>query len=102
MSDSTINLPEVVTTAKAPTASNKPSAPYARRLIRLTFIIGKTGEQFSVTGLRCFVQLNKTNMPTPDNLLLRVYGLTLNHINALTKAGLTYLATEKNSIVVEA
>jgi hypothetical protein len=102
MSDSTINLPEVVTTAKAPTASNRPSAPYARRIIRLTFVIGKTGEQFSVTGLRCFVQLGRTNMPSPDRLLLRVYGLTLNHVNALTKAGTAYRIQEKNSVVVEA
>jgi hypothetical protein len=110
MSDNQITLPEVTATARAPTASNRPSAPYAKRIISLTFQLGAGSfdgggaNKLTITGLRCHVQLTWANMPSPGQCLIRVYGLTLNQINTLTRAGLQFQVSERdqNFVAVQA
>jgi hypothetical protein len=66
---------------------------YAKRVIELTFQLGtgSLGEaganQLTISGLRCFVQVSHVTLPATGPAQIRVYGLTLDHINALTQAG---------------
>ena len=73
-------------------------APYAVRRIDLTFQLG-TGEfgesgnkQLTFKGLRTLVHIELATAPNPASAMVRVYGLTLDHMNQLSQAGLSYKA----------
>ena len=105
-----VELPEVSVTAKAPTpdaitpaSQQTPApAPYAQRIIVLTFQIGTTGAQTQIKGLRCFVQVAQAITPTSGQAMIRVLGLTLDQINQLTKAGLYFQTNNNNYVTVQA
>lgn len=71
-------------------------APYAIRRIDLTFQLGtgsfgETGsQQLTVKGLRTLVNVELATAPNPASATVRVYGLTLDHMNQLSQAGLSY------------
>lgn len=80
----------------SPTVSTL-QAPYAIRKIDLTFQLGtgsygnSQANQLSLTGLRVFAHLEKVISPhMATNVILRVYGMTLDHMNTLSYAGLQY------------
>jgi hypothetical protein len=94
-----ITLPDVVTTAKAPSppAVSALQTPYAVRKIDLTFTLG-TGDfgavgqnQLIVTGLRVHAHLQAVVFPMMTSIaILRVYGMTLDHMNQISVAGLLW------------
>lgn len=76
---------------------------YARRQINVTFQLGKgsfgNSGFDSVTfkapdagspGMRVFAEISWANLPQEIRGVFRIYGLTLDHINQLTKAGRFY------------
>ena len=73
-------------------------APYAPRRIDLTFRLGKGsfGEdgstQLTFKGLRVVAYIELATAPHPALARLRIYGLTLDHMNQLSRAGLSYKA----------
>jgi hypothetical protein len=91
-------LDDVNVTAPATTPATTPQFnPYAQRQIQLTFQLNAANGSFSgggntltLTGLRTFVQIQKATLPTTGQLYLRVQGMTLDHVNKLTKAGTTF------------
>jgi hypothetical protein len=83
------------------------AASYVERLIDLTFQLG-TGSfgdsgsnQLKLTGLRVVVHVEFANTPTTGPAQIRVYGMTPDHINQLSRAGLVYKARVKY-VAVEA
>lgn len=110
MSDSgSITLDDVEVTAPAPTpASPAPQAPYAVRQIDLTFSLG-TGQfgntganKVTFRGLRANVHVELANLPSTGMAQITAYGLTLDHMNELSRAGLVYKARNNNTVLVQA
>jgi hypothetical protein len=73
-------------------------APYAVRRLEFTFELG-TGEfgetgtnQILISGLRAIVHIDLANTPHPSAAYVRIFGLTLEHMNQLSRAGLSYKA----------
>jgi hypothetical protein len=66
---------------------------YAKRQIQLTFQLGtgSLGEgganQLTLTGLRCRAQVSLVTLPATGPAQIRIFGLSLDHINSLTQAG---------------
>ncbi len=97
--------------AKAPSAevpaeasaADSATAAYAPRAIEVTIGLtsGGGGTNVKLTGLRVETQIAHANMPTTGLSVTRVYGLTLDHMNALSKAGQVYSAAT-NTILIEA
>ncbi len=83
------------------------TVPFAKRAITLTFRLGEGtfgGSGFNtltIKGLRCLVQIEQVTLPTSPAIVLRVWGLTLDHINQLTVAGLQF-KYRSNRISIEA
>jgi len=112
MTDTTITLPDVNVAAKAPTSQSQigTSAPYARRKITLTFQLGAgnfhgTGaNKVTIEGLRVHFQCSQALTPAPSQAMLRVFGLTLDQINQLTKAGTLFTTpgNKSNFVTVQA
>jgi hypothetical protein len=111
MSDTSITLPDVVTTAKAPSPPTVTTlqSPYAVRKIDLTFRLGTgnfglAGQNvLTVTGLRVYAHLEGVISPhMASTAYIRVYGLSLDHINALSVAGLVYRGRPGNTVQVRA
>jgi hypothetical protein len=89
------------------TAAPPSGSPYAKRIIQLTF--GLAGGQFkgggnslTISGLRTFVTIQTASFPDAEQAIIRVYGMTLDHINTLTKAGTYYSTNLGNTVVVAA
>lgn len=111
MSDQpSIVLDDVTVTAPAPVPPTVATlqAPYAVRKIDLTFQLGtgnfgQTGQnQLTVTGLRVYAHLENVVSPHMASVaILRVYGLTLDHMNQLSYAGLLFQGRQ-NSVQVRA
>ena len=59
------------------------------------------GDKLEITGLRCLVQVEQALTPSPAHCLIRVYGMSLDHINTLTKAGYSFQAAN-NYVAVQA
>jgi Baseplate hub gp41 len=108
-------LNDVNVTAKAPVVAPQFN-PFTKRVISLTFQLNSTtgasntsfengANTLTVTGLRTYVQIQNATLQrsggVTGTLYLRVQGLTLDHINALTVAGTTYLQ-QNNTVKVEA
>lgn len=76
--------------------------PYAVRKINLTF--GLSSGSFAIKGHRVLVNVENANLPTTGIAQIRVYGLTLDHMNQLSVAGLVYKANlnAKNTVKVDA
>jgi hypothetical protein len=109
VSNGTTTLPDVSVTAQAPSpVVTTLQAPYAVRKIDLTFQIG-TGDfgvsgadQLTLTGLRVYAHLEAVVSPHMASVaLLRVYGMSLDHMNAVSVAGLLY-QSRKNLVQVRA
>jgi len=79
------------------------TSPYARRQLNVTFQLGKgsfgNSGYDTVTfkaptpgapGMRALVEVAIANLDQQPQGIIRLYGLTLDHINQLTKAGRTY------------
>ncbi len=97
MSDGTAftTLPEVTTTS-----TQTPTAPYAVREIRLTFQFA-SGEQLVISGLRAIVHVEFAAQPTTGLGQIRVFGMTLDHMNRLSRAGFLW-QSDQNYVAVEA
>lgn len=97
--------------AQAPAATNAGTAPeldpYAQRVIELTFQLGGSsvftggGDTLTVSGLRVETTISRVSTPSAANAVVRVYGLSLDHINTLTKAGTSYYASP-NTLQIKA
>jgi hypothetical protein len=109
-----VTLPDTSVTAQAPQQGPASQAPFAERVIALTLRLG-TGS-FGASGsntlsltagaqpyssLRASVKIELASTPHPSSCVVVVYGLTLDQINQLTKAGLNYDA-RSNQIMVQA
>lgn len=73
---------------------------YAVRALTPTFQLGTgafgggTPTQFTLTGLRCEAEIEFALMPSPSGMTLRVYGMSLSHMNQLSRAGVVYAARQ--------
>lgn len=107
------DLPDVSVTApatppQAPVIAPTAQSPYAVRRINVTFQLGtgnfgQSGANTLALGnLRVFVHLENVVSPhMGSTLVMRVYGMTLDHMNALSRAGLLY-GGYMNSVTVQA
>lgn len=106
---SSTTLPEIGVSAPAPTASPL-TVPYAVRLIDLTFQLGTGGfgsggqTTLTVSGLRVICHVDKITFPEMGStLVMKVYGLTLDQMNAISYAGLLYETSHSfNTVLVQA
>ena len=82
-------------------------SPYAERAITLTFQLGKGdfggsgANTLTIAGLRAVVHVEYVILPSTGMAVIRVYGMTLDHMNALSQAGLVY-AARRNYVAVQA
>lgn len=95
----TVTLPDVNVSAPAPspaTVGSGQSKTYAKRVLQFTFQLGQgafgaSGQNtLTLNGLRAFAQVNQANIPSGGMAMIRIQGMTLDHINTLTQAGLYY------------
>ena len=104
-----ITLPDVNVTAKPPTpttGSYGTSAPYAVRYITLSFSVAGSqaitlSADSTTPGLRAIVHVELATLPSTGNAQIRVFGMSLNHMNALSTAGQIY-KIGNNSVTVQA
>lgn len=88
---------------------------YARRKINVTLRLGDNAAQagasgvggsgsnsIKLEGLRVRADISKVVMPSSAAASIRIYGLTLDHINQFTTAGLMWSANQGNLVLVEA
>jgi hypothetical protein len=84
-----------------------PIPPYVKRRIRVTVKLGQGsfGASGSNTvileGLRVAVQIESAVLPSPQQAVIRIFGMTLSNINELSNCGLLWMIRE-NVVVVEA
>ncbi len=84
------------------------TAPYAVRRIVLTLQIGKSGSgaiqlASGNPGLRIHAHVEFANAPTTGNAQIRIYGLTLDHMNQLSVAGLVFESRQgQNFVAIQA
>jgi hypothetical protein len=104
-------LPEVGVTAAAPTSPTP--TPYAKRILQFTIVLGQgpDGQNLSfaggtnkltVSGLRATVQIHQALLPTTGRAVVTIFGLTLDQINSMTKAGLNWFLVRNNSLAIQA
>ena len=85
---------------------------YARRRINVTFQLGigsfgdsgfnKIKMGTGTIGLQIYAHIEFATAPTTGVLQLRIWGMSLDHMNQLSKAGLEYAARSNNGVMVEA
>lgn len=81
---------------------------YARRKIRLNLRLGQGGfdatsfDTITIEGLRVVANISKVVAPSTAMAVIRVFGLTLDHINQLTAAGSLWGNRLKNFVALEA
>lgn len=103
MADATpqVTLDDLPVTAKALTGPTiPPGGSYQKRAITVTFQLGKGSfgdsgfDQLTLSGLRVEAELDGVGMSSvglgATQAIVRIYGMTLDHINKLTYAGLQY------------
>jgi hypothetical protein len=76
------------------------TAPYVRRKIDITVQLA-SGEQIKLTGLRVHIFVERVILPSPPYAVIRIFGLTLSHINQMSQCGLLWLQ-RNNLIAIEA
>lgn len=105
-----ITLPDVVNVANAPPPPvvSTLQALYARRKIDVTFRLGMGdfgaagADQLTLTGLRVYAHLQGVGSPhMSSEAIIRIYGMSLDHMNAVSKAGLLFDARQ-NFVQVDA
>lgn len=115
MSDASITLPDVVNTAQTPQTLTPLVTPYARRRITLAFTFGSSpaqsstsvsrpseGTTLTLTNMRIWCQIENNVSPSgATSAIVRVYGLTLSHINQLTLAGVLF-GTPNDTVTISA
>ncbi len=75
---------------------------YVVRKLDFQFAIEKDSSQISVTGKRALVIIEHAQIPDAGpTAIARIYGMTLDHMNALSKAGLFWDA-RKNEMTISA
>ena len=75
---------------QAPTPRPSGVSSYATRFITPTFQLTRAGQSITLTGLRVELQAVDAMLPTTGGLIMRINGMKLSDMNALTVAGLTY------------
>lgn len=81
---------------------------YARRKIKLSLRLGEGGfdatsfNTITIEGLRVVANISKVVAPSTASAIIRVFGLTLDHINQLTAAGQQWASSLKNFVALEA
>ncbi len=89
------------------------TTPYAVRRINVTLGFGKgtygqdgTRQQLTFNsvnpGLRISVHIETATAPDGGQAQIRVYGLSLDHMNQMSRAGLVYEAREGNTVQIDA
>ena len=106
MSDSaSVTLPDVTVTAAAP-ASARSTEPYAVRKLNFTFQLSAGGtfstgsNKTTFTGLRATAHVEHANQPNTGIGEFRIWGMTLNDMNSLSRAGLVYKINTDNPDIV--
>lgn len=79
------------------------SAPYARRQLQVSFQLGKgsfgdsgydtvtfKAPSVGAPGMQVYLEVEQANLPQQPNGVIRIYGMTLDHMNQLSVAGRTY------------
>ncbi len=112
MSDSaSVTLPEVTVTPTPAQPSAKSTEPYAVRKLNFTFQMsagstfsGTGSSSLTLTGLAATAHVEFANTPNQGAGQFRIWGMTLDDMNALSRAGLVYKvkADKPDSIMVEA
>jgi hypothetical protein len=74
----------------APSPQPAGQSVYATRFITPTFQLTRTGPLYTFTGLRVELQAVDAMLPTTGGLVMRINGMKLSDMNALTVAGLNY------------
>jgi len=80
---------------------------FVKRSLRYTLQLGEGSfgssgsNKLTLSDVRSFAQISQAVTPTPGQALIRIYGLTLDQINTLTKAGLQFQAAD-NFVAIEA
>lgn len=84
------------TSAGSGTASPAPAVgagnAYATRAITVAFQLAAKGQLITLSGLRVELQVTNAVFPSAASIVMRVNGMTLNDMNALTVAGLSFSA----------
>ena len=104
MSDTlSTTLPPVVVTAPAPQTLTPLVTPYARRRITLAFSpISGSGSTLTLTNLRVWAQIENNVSPSgATSAVVRVSGLTLDHVNQMSLAGVLF-GPPKNQLTLSA
>ncbi|HXP52264.1 MAG TPA: hypothetical protein VN922_20070 [Bacteroidia bacterium] len=105
-----LDLPDVQVTARAPTPTTTfPSqAPFAVRQITPIFRLGQGsfgGSGFNTVtlkGLRCTVQIEKVIQPDNPTCILNVFGMTLDQMNSVSRAGAVWQNRNDNEVAIMA
>lgn len=93
------------------TSSDNAVTPYAVRAIDVEFALGKNSgtsgnsSKISLKGLRCSVTIEHAQIPDPGaNAIVHIYGMSLDHMNQLSKAGLMWNTSDslKNEMMISA
>lgn len=97
------------------TTNPYPWAAYVKRKITITMRLASAGTGSSgggvdstssntvrIEGLRVIANITNVGNPGAPTAMIRVYGLTLNHINQFTAAGFQWYASGKNLVMLEA
>jgi hypothetical protein len=80
---------------------------FQKRVLEFQFTLGQGNfgnsgsNKLILSGLRATVQVSQANTNTPSQAVAVLYGLSLDHMNTLTQAGLLF-ATAKNGITINA
>jgi hypothetical protein len=91
-----------VPAATAPGAA-QPAAPYAVRAITITLNLGGGAGSIVLKGLRVTVHVDVANLPNTGQAQVRIYGMTLNQMNAASLAGGVYkVRVNKSTITIDA
>jgi hypothetical protein len=83
------------------------TAPYAKRILSFVFQLGEGSfgqsgfNKLVVSGLRAVVAISQAQTPTPSNAIIRIFGLTADQINTLTRAGYAF-QSRANYVAVQA
>ncbi len=84
------------------------AAPYAIRAITITITLGQGSfgssgsSSITLTGLRVVANVHVAAAPNTGQAQVRIYGMTLNDMNAASRAGLVYKTRNNNTVKIEA